>query len=273
MKSDKMKTKKYLILVLVVLFEIALSCDKRIAAGQGLFHSEANGYSLKLPEGWIKIPDNIVHTTMNRLLSEKGQSEIVIETAFQLEAEGLWFQYPYTGVQVVTYSSFGLNRQLNEGEFENHVKGMSGLDIIDYTEQVLTPIGQEIYPELAIGKIYLDSNKRLYLFGVEMELPSVGKIKGQVVGHFGRRSIIQVMFYDLESNWIQSKPERDFIFGSFQFDPAMAYNEAAESQVGFFERRAMEALPVIVLVLIVGGIAAAWGYIGRRIRQRDEQKQ
>lgn len=48
---------------------------------------------------------------------------------------------------------------------------------------------------------------------------------------------------------------------------------------GFWERRAMEALPITVLMLIVVGIAAACGYIGGKIRQRkgkkpkDEQKE
>jgi len=48
---------------------------------------------------------------------------------------------------------------------------------------------------------------------------------------------------------------------------------------GFWERRAMELLPITVLVFIVAGIALACGYIVGKVRQykakkpTDDQKQ
>lgn len=42
--------------------------------------------------------------------------------------------------------------------------------------------------------------------------------------------------------------------------------------VGFWERRAMEAFPVIVLTLIVGGTSAVYGYIVGKTRQHKGTK-
>lgn len=266
-----MKRKKYWLLILVVLFAIALSSDRCLARGQGRFHSEANGYSIAVPTDWIQIPQHIILENFNQLLSPESNSKICYETAFQCDAAETWFQYPYVIIQVMTYSNWGLNRQIYASEFKGFVKRLSGLDTIDVIESFSTE-AQKTISDIAIGKAYLDSKNRLYLIGLEADVANTGKVKGIMVGHFGRRAIIQAMFYDLKPNWSQSKRERDLILGSFQFDPVSAYSEAAESRVGFFERRAMEALPIMVLVLIVAGIAAAWGYVSSKIKQYRDKK-
>jgi hypothetical protein len=109
----------------------------------------------------------------------------------------------------------------------------------------------------AIDEVSLDRENNLYVFGLEMNVDGVGKIQGQVAGHFGRYSIIQVNFYDLKSNWNQTTVERELIQESFKFDPAMAYNEDAQKPAGFIGR----VLPFAVLVLILVGITAAWRYV------------
>lgn len=268
-----MKAKKFLALALVLLLGFALSCEKCLAIEQHRFHSEANGYSIGVPTGWTKMPDSVLQETFKALFAKAAEpTNFVWEVAFQRDAESLWLQYPYAIIQVMKYSNFGLNRQIYRSELKTFTKTLSGLDVNDVMDG-LSADAQDFISEAVLDEVLLDVENKNYLFGMEMDVAGVGKANGQMRGYFGKYAVIQVMFYDLESNWSDSTLERNTILSSFEFDPSMTYNEAAESPVGFFERRAMEALPVIVLVLIVGGIGAAWGYIGRRIRQRAEQKQ
>jgi hypothetical protein len=266
-----MKRKKYWLWVLVVLLAIALSSDRCLATGQSCFHSEANGYSIAVPTDWIQIPKHIILENFNQLLSPEGNSKIFYETAFQCDAAETWFQYPYVIIQVMTYSNWGLNRQIYKSEFKKFVNRLSGLDTIDVIEGFSTE-AQKTISDIAIGKAYLDSENMLCVIGLEADVANTSKVKGITVGHFGKRAIIQVMFYDLKSNWSQSKRERDLILGSFQFDPAAAYSKVAERPIGFFERRAMEALPIIVLVLLVAGISAVWGYVSGKIKHYRDKK-
>ncbi|MBN1795312.1 MAG: hypothetical protein JW804_01435 [Sedimentisphaerales bacterium] len=266
-----MRRGKCWLLILVVLLSIALYSERCLAREQGRFHSEVNGYLIAVPADWIQIPKYIILENFNQLISSESNLKICYETAFQYGTAETWFQYPYVIIQVMTYSNWGLNRQIYACEFKEFVKHLSGLDTIDVSEN-FSAEAQRTISDIAVGKAYLDSNNRLYQIGLEADVANMGEIKGIIVGHFGRRAIIQVMFYDLKINWSQSKRERDSILGSFEFDPVSAYSETAESRVGFFERRAMEALPMIVLVLIVGGVGAMWGYVSGKIKNYKDRK-
>ena len=57
----------------------------------------------------------------------------------------------------------------------------------------------------------LDQENKIFIAGMEMDVDNVGGVSGQTVGHFGRYSIVQVMFYDLKSNWSQSTADRELI--------------------------------------------------------------
>jgi len=244
-----MKAKVYWIMAVVLLAVFHLCLDRCMGTVLNRFHSEINGYSFTIPDGWTQVPDDILRQTLGKLPSGDAKQRLLsqYEVAFQLEAAGRWLQYPYVLVEAIRYSEDGfLNGQPNEDDFDYLAKDLAS-----------KPSGA------------LDKKKRLYKFESEMEIANVGKGKIQNVGYFGRYSTVHMMFCDLESNWSQSKAARDLIVGSFQFDPAMAYDEAAvrPSRPGFLERSAMEALPVIALVLIVGGIAAICG-LGQSILNR-----
>ena len=223
-----------------------------MGAVKNRFHSEMNGYSFTIPDGWTQVPDDILRQTLDKSPSGDVKQRLLsqYEVAFQLEAAGRRLQCPYVLVEAIKYSEDGfLNGQPNEDDFDH--------------------IAKDVANKLSGA---FDKKKRLYEFKSEMQVANVGKVKIQTVGHFGRYATVQLMFYDSESNWSQSKAARDLIVGSFQFDPAMAYDEASvrPSGPGFWERRAMEALPVIVLVLIVGSIGAIWG-LGQSILKRRRQ--
>jgi hypothetical protein len=243
-----MKAKKHRILVLVVLLAIALFCDKCMAAEQDRFHSEANGYSIAVPNGWTQIPDDIVLEMSNRFFSAEGKPKSFYEKAFQRETAGTSFEPPYVIVQVVRYFDLGLNRQIYKSEFKEFVKGSLGIDTTDLIEKKLSTEAQGMMSESVLGKAYLDSENGLYRFGVEAAVHNVGKLKAEAVGHFGRHAIIQVIFYDRAIDWEQSKSERNLILGSFRFDPGSEHMESEKA----------DSLRAGLLVKVIGGIIAGF---------------
>lgn len=241
----------------VVFFTVLFSSNVCLANSKRPFHSEANGYSISIPDGWIKIPDEVVAERFKFLSSTESKAVYSFEMAFQQSSSGQWFVYPYVLVQVMTYSKMGLNRQIHKSEFKKIISGLTGLDMDDVINENISDDAKSFVSGGAIGEVSLDQENNLYVFGLEMNIDGVGKIRGQVGGHFGRHSIIQVNFYDLKSNWNLTATERELIQESFMFDPAMAYNEDAQKPVGFIGR----VLPFAVLALILVGITVALRYV------------
>jgi len=274
-----MRAKKHWLVVLMVLPAIAVLLDRHATAGQGRFHSEENGYSITVPTGWTEVPKHILLKTVEQAVSPEAESEIFYETAFQRVGIEEKMEYPYAAVQIIAYSKMGLNRQIHKSEFEAFVKGLSGLDVSVATESFSTEAQETIF-DIAFGKAYLDKKNKCYMMSLEADVANIGKVRGIMVGHFGRRAIIQIMFYDLKSNWSQSKPEREVILESFRFDPSMTYDEAFKNKVGISDRLSQAAVRGIgygllagVLGLICGLFKLITNLIQPKKKSNDEQRQ
>lgn len=251
-----MKARYILLLLPVMTFTALLPSESCSAENGNNFRSNENGYTLVIPNGWEQIPDNTIREAIRQLMSEEGQSTIFFETAFQRKAkEGLWFQSPYAMIQIMKYSDFSLNRQPKENELEYFVKKMSGLNVVKLVERNLSPMAQDIITEPTLGEVYFDRNSKLYTLSIEIKRLNVENMKGQIVGCFGRYAIVQVMFYDLVSNWSQSEADRNLILGSFNFDPASKY-EPIDSSLGTSKRADKSAFKRL-LEAFVGGAGSA----------------
>lgn len=268
-----MNTKQKIILIMLVSMGLSLDCDNCFALESGRFHSETNGYSFAIPNGWVKIPANIVQERSELVLSANGQSDISYEAAFQTTSKEKWFQYPYVLFQVLEYSHFGLNRQPRESEFKSILSAISGIDVTDVVERITTPEVKQIYSDIGRGKAYLDTENRLYMFGMEANVAPVGRIKGKIIGYIGKYAIVQVMFYDTVTNWERSKPDMDLIFGSFRFDTATEYksNEGVWTmENGSVLWRLLKAFVggagafLVIAIVIIGGLLLKEWLFGNR---------
>jgi len=277
-ESVIMRTTRLLMVLglLIILIFVSTSSGTK----QEYFHSESNGYSIATPDGWIQLPDSILRAHYRAIVSDKGVDIIdQFETAFLVKLpDNLSLEYPYLIIQVIKYSNLGIKRAPRKNELGHFLKAMTGLEIADVLKESLdnhlTDDSREQFSEIVGGKVYVNEQNMIYTYSLVVDMDIVGKVKGEVVGHIGRYAIVQLMFYSLDSDWSQFENERNLMFNSFQFDPAMAYNEAAEgpSRPGFWERRAMEALPVIVLLLIVAGIAVISGWVAGIARRHKHNE-
>jgi len=274
LKGQNMKARYILLLLSAMSLTVILPLENCSAGSGNNYHSNENGYTLEFPNGWEQIPDNTVRAYVRQMRSKTGQSTIFFETAFQRKAkEGLWFQSPYAIVQVIKYSDFFPNWQPKENVFENFAKKMSGTDKIKVSDEAfeaLSPTVRNLVKESTMGEVSYDRNHKFYTFSIEIERPNVENMIGQVIGHFGRYSIVQVMFYDLKSNWNQSEAERNLILGSCYLDPAFKY-VPTDSSLGTSKRietksdknaftRILEAMgggaiaSLVVSFIIIGGL-------------------
>lgn len=244
-----------------ILATILLSCSIGFSLEPNWYHSPANGYWLAIPQGWVQIPQSVVHEMTNRVLSGQGESGICYETGFQRGITGRWFECPYVLIQVLPYSSFGLNRQIPKSQFGNFVKVISGLDARDLIEKTVSEEAQSLISDAAFGKAYLDSENNSFTRALSMQVANVGKIRGASTSYFGKYAIVQVNYYDRESNWFRSKPERDLILGSLRFDAATAYDETYASEWSLGSHLGEAAFKGVVVGVFFFVLALGWALL------------
>ncbi len=258
---------------LIVLVAIILISERCLPEETKYFHSKANGYSFAIPRGWIQVPDDVLYQSLHVLLSGQMKQSMLkqYEVAFQLNADR-WLKYPYVFIQAIKYSEEGLRNQPDEDDFEYLAETITGFDFTSFdTDKHLSKniSGQVTGPTYVRASI--DKHNHSYVLEAEMGVSNLGDVKAQTIGYFGKYALVQLIFYDLRSDWDQSKDYRELLFKSFQFDPDKAYG-IADAGPGFWEKRAMEALPVIVLMFIIISISAVSGYISGIIKRYKDKK-
>jgi hypothetical protein len=255
-----MKRKRTADTRLGILATILLSCSVGFGLEGNSYHSPASGYRMAIPQGWIQIPDSVVHEMTNRALSAQGKSRVSYETAFQRATAGRWFEYPYVLIQVLPYSSFGIDRQIPKSQFGNLARVISGLDACDLTEKTLSREAQRLTSESAFGKAYLEAENNRFRYDLTMHVANVGKIRGATTGYFGKYAIVQINYYDRESNWVPSEPERDLISGSLRFDVNRAYDETYAGERSLHSRLAQPVLKGIVVTAFFTVVGLGCGF-------------
>lgn len=179
-----------------------------------IFHSEAHGYSVEMPEGWTHIPVDVVAESAASI-GLRG-SPVTIDAAFQSTKPGAWFVYPYVTVQVLPYASAGLDRQIREDEFQSVLDAISGAAEGDQKAS---------RGNVALTRPKLDLEGRSFSWILRLSAGNLGRVRGEVHGFFGRHALVQVMFYVRQSEWALYQSERRQVLGSFQFDPSHAFEK------------------------------------------------
>jgi uncharacterized membrane-anchored protein len=212
--------------VLLTLSPVSSAADDAAEAAEGsTFHHASHGYSLTLPAGWVRIPDDVVQRMMEALLEQNAS--ITYDTGFQPAASAKWFQYPYVLTQSVPYSQMGLDRQIKENEMGQVIKALTGMDLGKQVKGALKDEVKGIVSHAQVGTVDLDRANHRFFWTAEMQVAGVGEVRGGIVGYFGRDSLVQVMFYSRSQDWERDADVRSQITGSLRFDPDRDYDEAA----------------------------------------------
>jgi hypothetical protein len=239
--------------------------DKPEAAHGFTFRNATHGYSLTLPRGWVRIPDTAVKQ-MTEAIIDKQKASVTYDAGFQPAANTRWFQYPYVLVQRLPYSDFGLERQIRENEMGQITKALTGLDLGEQLKGTLKDNVKDMVSSAKAGTASLDLANHRFVWSLKMQGVGVGEVRGAMIGYFGRKAMVQVMFYALTQDWERDAHVCSQIIGSFGFDPDSDYDEAA-GRSGW-----LSGSKILRDALIGGAMGAAGAAVLGVIRNRRRRR-
>jgi hypothetical protein len=243
-----------------------------LALGDEVFHSDKYDYSMTVPAGWVRIPDDVVREMIGAVVREESRVSVNFDAAFQMADSWTWFSYPYVAVQIIPYSVGGLGRPPCEDEFDELVSAAARIDSKRIVQKAATEEAQDLARTVDFGSIKVDREQRKYVRTMELQVPPYGRIHGEAVGHFGREVIVQVMFYAPADEWDQHSTAREVFVDSISFEPDMTYSaELAESLRSQARRsRVIRGAATGGVMGGIGGLIAA-AIARRRKSRRSEQ--
>jgi len=240
------------------------------------FHSETNGYSVAIPEGWRVVPEETSRRLFGPGLAESNLS-FDLEAVLAIEFTENGMAYPYAIVQVKKYVKYGVSQPLNKDEiqeiFDTLTKAVSKLGHASNMVTHLPENMQKIVSEIRSGQIYLDKGNVSLLQGTDMGIPGVGKVKQVSLWRCGRQAVVKMTFICTESDWDRFARERNLVLDSLQFDTTNDYKGAPSALVTYGRKAkgggsSWEGILVDVAVYgIIGGVVFVIGLIAHAVRK------
>lgn len=183
------------------------------------YHSETYGYRIEIPEDWVEIPRSLIRDPLTFEMEDPSY-----DAGFQPESNRRWLEYPYVLVRPIVYAEQGLDRQINSNDFPEFIKLLTGMDMGEVLKETKVTDAQKFFINPVSGQTQLDTANRRFSWVYEVKVVGIGQVRAFMVGHFGRSSLIEVIFYCLEDEWDQYSDVRERIIDSFRFDPDKAYS-------------------------------------------------
>ena len=214
--------KNIIFCVLILSFQLN-KCD---AIENHVFHSETNGYSFQLPNEWKQVPEEVVRR-YNENLSRSARSIVVYEAEFtrQINDEN---SLPSIIIQVSKYSNLNLSRAPREDEFGDFVKAITGRNVMEVKDKLFDEKIADIILGYGVSQVRVDKARRCYRFISDITMGGSEQLRSEVVGYFGKEALVQLSFNHYpQADWAKFESDRNIVFGSFKFDPMMAYQEHA----------------------------------------------
>lgn len=246
-----------------ILYMIALGASIALApiCNADQYHSKSFIYRIELPQDWIEIPQNVLHETVDALMNQKSSTSIIYDAGFQLDSTDHWFEYPYVMVQILPYAKFGSHRQINEDEFPEFVRRLTGINVGKLLDKTVSSDVRQLFANIDTGKPQLDVANRRYFWAINMDVQDIGPIRSIIVGYFGRNSIVQVTFSTRRAEWNRYADARETIFNSFSFYPNKAYSvqvaASNPSRTSIWTGVLEKGISGGFAILLLGGIAVA----------------
>lgn len=245
-----------------------------LAGSSARFHSDTNGYSVAIPEGWKVVPERTFRQLFGPAFSDNNLS-FDLEAVLALDFTEDSLAYPYVVVQVKKYAKYGVDQPLSKGEiqevFDVLTEGVSQLGRAENMVTSLPENMQKVVSRMQSGQTYVDREHVSLLQGMDIEAPGVGKIRQAALWRCGRRAIVKIAFICAETGWDEFATERDLALDSLHFDATMDYEGApvasaargrkARNNGSFWE----DMLVDVAVYGIIGGVMFAIGLIGNRI--------
>ena len=222
-----------------------------ISAGAATRHDSGYGFSFEVPDDWKQVPQREVDEAARRMFKGSVPDNLMVLSAWHPKGKPS-FAYPYVMVQLIRYPG---PHAPTESEMRAMVKQFSKT-MTSKTLAGTSPELQEAAKSAQISEGYFDPFAKKSTIPMEMRVPGVGKVQGKIVGHFGKRHLIQICCYDREDSFISSEVKFGTILDSFKWDD---YSSIPESKVG--DKGMIIALgagaAVVLLAMLLSGARKA----------------
>ena len=184
------------------------------AHGEGARYSDPElHYSIKLPEGWRRLPPQYTTRAAEALAFQTGRPFPKYEAWFQRsdKPEGA---YPYLliGRQVCLMPTLQeLANVLNKDV--RHAAGKSDRDLKGFISGT------------KVSDAVIDARRNMVFCEVEQNvgLEDAVKVKGRIFLFPGKAGVAQLNFFDAAGEADRSKADVDFVVNSFSFEPEYRY--------------------------------------------------
>ena len=181
------------------------------------FTSPGNGYTVRFPADWKRVPDEDVRTASASLAKIPNAQNVSWEAVYQAPKAAASFRYPYVILQVTSYGG----GQIDDAGVEAAVKAMGDIKKIPRTGD--ESVDKVLASPDAFKTPQYDATNHVVYQPIEMNVAGVGPVSGLAVGHFGRNAMVMVMCYDRAADFEKSRPTFNQIAASFQFDPSATF--------------------------------------------------
>jgi|GEM_PF-994305 len=201
-----------------------------VSGQPSVYRSDSNGYSLTIPDGWVRIPDDILRNTVKKML--KPDQALLYDAGFQPPTAPHWFAYPYVLVQIIRYADFGLDRQPSEEEAAKFVEKIANFDLRKGFRDAISDDFQNLMHSGEAGESFYDKTSHRFGFPLMLELKNVGKVRGLCAGYVGKGVIVQLLFYAKQDDWKRYQKTWTTLADSLTLDPEAAYDPSLNSIFG-----------------------------------------
>jgi hypothetical protein len=202
-----MKTKSSAVLALALAF-----------AGQDYVNTDLH-YSLGLPPGWERIPQELLEHESASLPEKTGTPAQPFVAGFQRHAEG-WLTYPYililhrpaigdTNLPTVAYKLREEAARANDHGDESVNRAGAG-------------------SAFGFDEPTVDTNRGLILVPTSQTVRGVGRVRGLMALKPGKEGTVQVAFYARADRFDEEKGAFDLVLNKMQFEPGHEWVELSD---------------------------------------------
>lgn len=183
---------------------------------EGVFYSSSTyHYSFSVPNDWEEIPKSIIDEQVREIARLTQAQFIDYTTGFELKDTQYYFEYPYVLVgehEFDTPSYSEIMKMFNDESMQGEVEKVAD----KYSELI---------KNATINNPYIDKERNIIFFNIEMDAVDGSKIKGLIAMFLGKHSIIQLNFYSIKKDYLKNLSIFNQTIDSFKFEPAYAYSE------------------------------------------------
>jgi len=210
------------------------------------YQSREYNYSFVIPPGWEEIPKQVIDDASEKISSITGTKKINYETGFQIVGK-INLEPPYILIPILPQYGKALPPDILEQLYKSYTSKISSSpaeeELKSFSDFLSSP---------SFYLPYMDKEKKMIVMSMKGNYS--GKNLITLMAQFvGKKTIVQITFVVLESDYHKYAPVFESLISSFNFDEPLMPHEYKKSIV---DKTIPNIIAGVILALIVSGFFA-----------------